>query len=156
MDASIQQVCTFRLQDLQMGVPIESVREILKPQEVFPVPLAPPSLAGIMSVRGQIVTVIDARRRFDLDPAHHDTPSHHIVLEFEDDQYSLLVDAVGNIHDLEREVLDPVPRTVERPRRHLVDSVCELNDEWLFLADVSNVLDLVEETDDGHRQERRR
>ncbi len=56
----------FRLGDDVYAGPVSLIREILKPPPLTPVPRAPSSVMGIVSVRGQLVTVIDLRRRLRL------------------------------------------------------------------------------------------
>ena len=55
--------CTFNLNQLWFGIPVERVQEVIASPAVTPVPLAPRAVAGLINLRGQIVTVIDPRRR---------------------------------------------------------------------------------------------
>ena len=61
--------CTFRVGGLLVGVDVERVQEVLHDPELTPVPLAHESVVGLLNLRGQIVTAIDARRRLGLTAA---------------------------------------------------------------------------------------
>ncbi|MEO8695785.1 MAG: chemotaxis protein CheW, partial [Acidimicrobiales bacterium] len=60
---SQRRFCTFYADGLLLGIAIERVEEVLRDQTITPVPLADPAIAGLINLRGQIVTAIDARRR---------------------------------------------------------------------------------------------
>jgi chemotaxis signal transduction protein len=63
---SSQQLCTFRLGKLFLGVPVQDVQEVIRYQEMTRVPLASNVVRGLINLRGQIVTAIDLRRRLAL------------------------------------------------------------------------------------------
>ena len=56
------QFCTFRVADLLYGVSVRRVQEVLRFQEMTPVPLAPGAVQGLINLRGQIVTAVDMRQ----------------------------------------------------------------------------------------------
>jgi len=62
----------FRLEGEEFGVPIRDVREIIRMQEVTRVPRAPDSVEGVINLRGQIVPIIDLRRRLGMSPKESD------------------------------------------------------------------------------------
>jgi purine-binding chemotaxis protein CheW len=59
--SSTSQLCTFQVDDLEIGIDVAAVQEVLKTQHVTQVPLADPTVAGLVNLRGQIVTAIDLR-----------------------------------------------------------------------------------------------
>ena len=62
------QYCTFHLGDLFLGVEVQKIQEVIRYQEMTPVPLTSPVVQGLINLRGQIVTAIDLRRRLELPP----------------------------------------------------------------------------------------
>jgi chemotaxis signal transduction protein len=58
-----RQFATFRVGNLLFGVDVHEVQEIIRSQQLTPVPLAPEVVRGLMNLRGQIITAIDLRRR---------------------------------------------------------------------------------------------
>ncbi|MHC4253162.1 MAG: chemotaxis protein CheW, partial [Planctomycetota bacterium] len=77
----VTQYCSFRLGAASYGVEVEKVRETLRGMDVTPVPLAPPSVRGIVNLRGEIVTAIDLRLRLKcVEAAIDDTPGSHVIV----------------------------------------------------------------------------
>jgi purine-binding chemotaxis protein CheW len=99
--------CTFQLSGSDYGVELSRVREVLRPQPVTRLPLAPPAIAGLMNLRGRIVPVVDPRivlGRWDADAAAH-APGGLVVVSGADGPVALLVDAIGDV----RRVAGDVP-----------------------------------------------
>lgn len=107
MNALSGQFVTLTLAGQLFGVPVLQVRDILREQRITRVPLAPPSIAGSLNLRGRIVTAIDLRRRLRLPDALPGTRPMSVVIEQDDELYALLVDQVC-------EVLCPDPARFER------------------------------------------
>ena len=72
---------TLTVADQLCGVPVMAVRDILGPQAITRIPLAPPEIAGSLNLRGRIVTAIDLRRRLRLPPAPPGAPRMSVVVE---------------------------------------------------------------------------
>src|ERR1700754_2057067 len=79
------------------GLPISRVQDVFKPSRLTQVPLAPPEIAGILNVRGRIITVIDMRRR--LGVVHDDSrlPTMAVGIECRGESYGLLIDEIGEV-----------------------------------------------------------
>src|SRR5690606_35209146 len=87
---------TARIGSQLFGIPVLAVRDILGPQRLTSIPLAPPEIAGALNLRGRIVTAIDLRRRLGLDPADRQK-SMSVVVDHHGELYSLLIDDVGEV-----------------------------------------------------------
>jgi purine-binding chemotaxis protein CheW len=90
----------------RMGLPLESVQEILKPTPVTHVPRAAPDVLGILSVRGRITTVIDLRRRLGMPTA---TPTRHtriLLVQGREEVLGLVVDAVLHVVRLREDEIE--------------------------------------------------
>ena len=70
----MSQYCTFSLDGHVFGVPVSSVQEVLRSQDLTTVPLAPTEIAGLLNLRGQIVTSLELRARLGLPPRDPDAP----------------------------------------------------------------------------------
>src|SRR5271170_1708726 len=79
------------------GIPVLIVHDVLGPQRITRVPLAPPEVAGSLNLRGRIVTAINLRRRLKLPPLEADKISMSVVVDLGGELYSLLVDNVGEV-----------------------------------------------------------
>lgn len=133
-----RQLCTFRLAGLRVGIDIGRVQEVLADPEVTPVPLAPLAIAGLLNLRGQIVTVIDGRSRLGL-PPDDNVVGTHVILRNGGEIVSLVVDSDDEVVDIDSDQLEEVPTTVSETIRSCVSAAYML-DDLLLVLDVDLVL----------------
>ena len=88
---------TFQLGEEIYGVEVKGVREILRINNILPVPGAPDYVLGITNIRGNVVTVVDGRKRINLQSIEYTECSRMIVLESDDDVVAIVVDNVEDI-----------------------------------------------------------
>jgi purine-binding chemotaxis protein CheW len=142
--AARQQLCTFFLDGLRFGVDVHKVQEVVPYQEMTQVPLAPPTVRGLLNLRGQIVTGIDLRRRLELPDRPADRLPMNVVLRGEDSPVSFLVDEIGEVIEVSAEDAEPIPDTLRGRVRELIQGVYPLPDELLLILDTAKTLDLNE------------
>ncbi len=126
-----QQFCTFFLDGLFFGVEVENVQEVIRHQSMTRVPLAPTSVAGLINLRGQIVTAVDLRHRLGLKDRLSGTLPMNVVVRSEDGAVSLLVDEIGDVVELAEESHEPPPDTLQGEARQLIRGVYKLQDRLL-------------------------
>jgi len=132
--------CTFFLGDLLFGIEVERVQEILRPQQMTPVPLAPPVVRGLINIRGQIVTAIDLARRLSLEPSLDTTRAMTVVVNFRRRTVSMLVDGIGEVLECDRSSFERPPDTLAGPIRDLIRGAFKLDERLLLLLDVDRVI----------------
>jgi purine-binding chemotaxis protein CheW len=135
-------LCTFFLDGLRFGVDVKKVQEVVPYQEMTRVPLAPPTVQGLLNLRGQIVTGIDLRRRLDLPERPAGNLPMNIVLRGEDSPVSFLVDDIGEVIEVEADACERPPETLRGRVRELIEAVYPLPDELLLILDTVKTLDL--------------
>jgi purine-binding chemotaxis protein CheW len=96
----------FELGGESYALPLSAIREILKPPAVTGVPRAPRDVVGIISVRGRITTVIDLRRRLNLEEAPHTKATRILLVDREDEIIGVVVDRVHQVYRLEPEEVE--------------------------------------------------
>jgi purine-binding chemotaxis protein CheW len=128
------QYCTFAVGGLVIGLEVQRVREVLSQPEVTPVPLAPPGVVGLLNLRGEIVTVIDARHRLGLPARGPDQDCSHVIVPTEGEVISLVVDSEGEVAELDPATAQPVPETIRPEIRRLLSSIFELSSGPLLLV----------------------
>ena len=102
------ELCAFRVGDEEYAIDLRRVREILQPLPITAVPRAPEFLDGMIDVRGEVIPVIDVRRRLGL-PART-TPRHKVlVVNVAGRVLGLIVDAVIEVMRLPRTAIGPPP-----------------------------------------------
>lgn len=128
-----KQYCTFHLGNLFMGVDVESVQEVLRFQEMTPVPLANDVVEGLINLRGQIVTALDLRRRLEIQPRSEGQLPMNVVVRSSDGVVSLLVDEIGDVVDVDDEQFEAVPPTLEGIAGELLEGVIKFEDRLLLV-----------------------
>src|SRR5215468_6874634 len=108
-DESITEYVTVMLDGQLFGLPIARVQDVFMPDRLTRVPLAPPEIAGVLNLRGRIVTTVDMRRRLGMPPREDNKPSMAVGIELKGESYGLLIDTVGEVMKLGETTLEPNP-----------------------------------------------
>lgn len=123
------------------GLPIGRVQDVFVPVRLTRVPLAPPEVAGVLNLRGRILTVIDMRRRLGM--AERNQPGELAVgIERNGGSYGLLVDGVGEVLRISDSIRSANPVNLEPRLAEVSAGVYRLEGELLVVLDVDRVLDL--------------
>ncbi len=137
-----RQYSTFFVKGLYFGVEVLAVQEVIRYQQMTPVPLAPPVVSGIINLRGQIVTAIDLRRRIGLEDRRPDELPMNVVVRTEDGAVSLLVDEIDDVVEVTHEQFEAAPDTLRGTIRALVTGVYKLKGQLLLVLDVKQTVSL--------------
>jgi purine-binding chemotaxis protein CheW len=103
-------------------------------------PLAPVVVRGLINLRGQIVTAIDLRRRLGLPDAPSGTVPMNVILRTEHGAVSLLVDKIGDVREVSRDLFEPAPDTLRDLARDVIRGVYKLPDRLLIALDAERVI----------------
>lgn len=122
------------------AVPVLLVRDVLGPQAITRIPLAPGEVAGSLNLRGRIVTAVDLRLRLGLPPRDAAVLPMSVVVEQAGELYSLLVDEVGEVIPLPVEGFEPNPPTLDAFWRDISRGVQRQDQQLLIALDVDRVL----------------
>lgn len=138
------QYCTFRLDELTFGVEIARVQEVLQAQQMTRVPTAHSVVAGLLNLRGRVVTALDLRRRLELSDGDQDRPRApiHVVVRTAEGEVSLLMDAIGEVADVDPDAVEPLPQTFRAGVRELVTGAYDLHGRLLLLLDIDAAVHL--------------
>ncbi len=125
------------------GLPILRVQDVFAPERVTRVPLAPPEIAGVLNLRGRIVTLIDLGRRLGLDASVSGSATMAIGVETRGESYGLLIDSVGEVLKLDDEAREPNPINLDPALARVSAGIHRLDGQLLMVLDVDRVLDIV-------------
>jgi purine-binding chemotaxis protein CheW len=123
------------------GIPVLQVQDVLGPQRLTRIPLAPKEIAGSLNLRGRIVTAVDLRTRLGLPPAEDPKSSMSVVVDHGGELYSFVVDQVGEVLSLS-EGFEPSPPTLDPLWRDVSAGIYRLDGTLLVVLDVARLLDL--------------
>ncbi len=137
-----QQFVTLSAAGQLFGVPVPSVRDVLIAQALTRIPLAPASVAGILNLRGRIVTAIDLRQRLRLAPAPENLASMSVVTEQDGELYALIVDRVSEVIELPADAVEPNPPTLPPLWAAFSAGICRLSETLLVMLDLERLLNV--------------
>jgi purine-binding chemotaxis protein CheW len=123
------------------GIPVLQVQDVLGPQRITRIPLAPAEVAGSLNLRGRIVTAIDLRTRLRLPPLPEGQNGMSVVVDHGGELYSVMVDAVGEVLSLSDETAERNPATLDPVWREVSGGIYRLDKTLLIVLDVARVLD---------------
>jgi purine-binding chemotaxis protein CheW len=132
-------ICPFHVGDLFLGVGVHHVQEVLRHQGMTAVPWAPPSISGLVNLRGQIVTVIDLRTRFQLPPRPEATPSMGVIVRVRDQVLSLMVDRVDDVVCEHKELLERPPHNLNGLAREVIKGIYKMRERLLLVLDLETI-----------------
>jgi purine-binding chemotaxis protein CheW len=128
----------------RFAIPVLQVQDVLGPQRIASVPLAPAWVAGVLNLRGRIVTAIDVRRRLGLADADQPGAEMSIVVEHGTDLYSLIVDDVGEVMEFGADSVGATPATLDPLWRQISTGIVRTDDGLLVILDVERLFALSE------------
>jgi len=142
-----RQFCTFCLNGSFFGIELARVQEVLRYQEMTPVPLAPRSVAGLINLRGQIVMALDMRRRLDFPPREPGVlPMNVVIRNQEGTPVSFLVDEIGEVLEVDESAHEPTPHTLSAVVRQLTPSAYKLSGCLMLVLDTEAALNIGDRT----------
>lgn len=145
--ANERQFCTFYLDGQYFGIDVMQVQEVIRYQEMTRVPLAAGTVRGLINLRGQIVTAIDLRRRFELPDRPEDRLPVNVVVQTGEGAVSLLVDEIGDVLDVTEEKFERPPETLRGPARDLIQGAYKLDDRLLLILDTERAVNADKKTE---------
>ncbi len=136
----VLQWVTFQLDDETYGINVMQVQEVLRYSEIAPVPGAPNYVLGIINLRGNVVTVIDTRLRFGLQPTEVTDSTRIVIIESEKQVIGILVDSVAEVVYLKTSEIDSAPNVGTDESARFIQGVSNRDDELLILVDLDKML----------------
>jgi purine-binding chemotaxis protein CheW len=136
----VLQYVTFRLDEETYGIDVMQIQEVLRYTEIAPVPGAPDYVLGIINLRGNVVTVIDTRRRFGLVDAEITDASRIVVMESASQVMGMLVDSVAEVVYLKASEIETAPNVGNEESAKFIQGVCNKNGELIILVEFDKML----------------
>ncbi|BFM16532.1 chemotaxis protein CheW [Maricurvus nonylphenolicus] len=136
----ILQWVTFKLAGETYGINVMQVQEVLRYSEIAPVPGAPPYVLGIINLRGNVVTVIDTRHRFGLEPGDVTDNTRIVIIEADNHVVGMLVDSVAEVVYLRQSEIETAPNVGNEESAKFIQGVCHKNNELLILIELDKLL----------------
>jgi purine-binding chemotaxis protein CheW len=136
------QLSTFHVGKYLFGVDVALVQEIVRLQTITPVPLSGGEIAGLINLRGEVLTAVNLRARLGLPVADGDRDPINVVVRVDEEPVSLLVDEIGGVQEVSSVPFEATPTTVDAHVRHLLLGAYTLPERLLLSLDARKVLEL--------------
>lgn len=127
---------TFLLKGETYGVPIHKVREINQMMEITPVPKTPPSVEGVVNLRGKILPVVNLREKLSFERAPYDRETCIVILETQMGPVGIIVDAVREVADLNESQMEVPPQMGQSHDMKFLSALGKLEDRVIIILDV--------------------
>src|SRR5690606_11975073 len=137
-DLMTTQYVTFTHGENLYGIGVGNVQEVLPFRATAGVPLAPADVAGLVNLRGQVVLALDLRTRLGL-PQREDAEPMMVVVKLGQEPVSLLVDAIGDVAEVDDEQFEAPPQTLSPALREVIRGAYKLDGRLLLALDVDAV-----------------
>ncbi|MEI7805062.1 MAG: chemotaxis protein CheW [Hyphomicrobiales bacterium] len=143
-DENFSEYVTATVGDQLFGLPILRVQDVFVPDRLTRVPLAPVEVAGVLNLRGRIVTVIDMRVRLGIGKQERETGAQRMAIGIESrgESYGLLIDAVGEVLRLDSASREANPVNLDPRIARVSSGIHRLEGQLLVVIDVDRVLEM--------------
>jgi purine-binding chemotaxis protein CheW len=152
LDGEIVQLVSFNLEDVEYGIDILSVHEILRIPDLTRLPNTPKFIKGVINLRGNVIPVVDIRERFGFKKAPVTEFSRIIVIESDDKLIGMLVDNVSQVLRIRDSNIDPPSLLIEGVSEEFISGVGRLKDRLIIILNLKNIL--FEDSDIKSRKDR--
>lgn len=140
----------FKLENEFYGIDIESVQGIEKVQDFTKVPNSKDYIKGVINLRGEVVPIIELRKRFGLVEKEIDENSRIIVVFLNDIQVGILVDSSSEVIEFSPEDIDIAPTSIENSHEDFVKAIGKKDDRLIILLSTEKILDIKDELEENN------
>ncbi len=140
-DTTIQ-LATFYLEEMLIGIELETVQEINRNIELTPVPHSPEFIKGIINLRGNVVTVIDLRIILGLTKTDITENTSVVIVNHENEQIALLVNKVADVIYAQTDLLETPPANLTDTESKYFKYIYKMEKELLMVLNITEILNI--------------
>ncbi len=136
-----EQMVVFGLAGEQYGVRITQVQEINRLEKITRVPRAPRFVEGVINLRGDVIPVIDLRKRFEIEFKEYNEFTRVIVSEINNKKIGIIVDEVLEVLRIGRQLVEDAPDILQDQQMHrFMDGIANLENRMIMMLNLENIL----------------
>lgn len=132
------QIIIFTLGQEEYGLPINAIQEIIMPQALTKIPRAPEFVEGVINLRGHIIPIIDAKRKFNISATAAGIDKRIIVIEHTNHTVGLIVDSVSEVVQIKSADIEAAPVEIE-DETDFISGIVKLKERLVILLDNENL-----------------
>jgi purine-binding chemotaxis protein CheW len=141
---NVLKLIVFQLKNERYGVELQQVRSIERLQTITVVPQTPTFIKGVINLRGKIIPILDLNERLHRVQTSHSEKTRILIIQMENIQVGMIVDAATNVLDVEPAQVEPVHDVIRREANEYVKGVAKIEEELIILLDLEHVLNMGE------------
>ena len=137
-----KQIVLFSLDDVLYGADVHQVREIREAQDITPVPYAPFYIEGVTNLRGEVIPVIDLRKRFGIKEKSKDEKSKMMIIVQNEDKKAvgIIVDSVMEVMSISQNDIERTPDILTTVDSDCVLGIAKRGEDLIILLDLQKVI----------------
>ena len=137
------ELLTCRVGEQWIGFRVQQVREVVKQQPRTHMPKAPDAVAGLINLRGRVITELEVRKVIGLSARDEGKPFHVAIVEtLGGEDFGLIVDDVGGVIVLDEQAFESTPQSLDSAWRQVSDGVLKQEDRVMVLVNVDRFVGL--------------
>ncbi len=134
------QFVIFSLEFEEFGIEIMKVREIIRLTSITRLPRTPDFVEGVINLRGEVIPVLNLRKRFDIEEAYRGMDARIVIVEVEDSLIGFMVDAVSEVLRISSSHIDPPPSNMAGLKTDYIEGVGKIGDRLLVILKIEKLL----------------
>lgn len=143
-DQSIRQFVGFRIGDEDYAIAITKIQEIILMKPITRLPDEHDAIEGLINLRGNVIPVVNLRKRFGLPAREFDDETRTVVVNTHDKTVGCVVDEVTQVMRVAADQIQPVPLSVSGNSRRFISGITRLDERLLIILDIDRLFDLAE------------
>lgn len=140
LHASMMQFVIFNISNEEFAIDIKKVKEIIRVKKSTRIPQAPSFIQGVINLRGDVIPVVDLRKRFGLDATEITNETRTVIVEIRDDLLGLIVDAVTEVLRIDEEEIEPPPNNIAGLKAEYISGVGKVDERLLIILNIEKLL----------------
>jgi purine-binding chemotaxis protein CheW len=136
-----EQMVVFKLAGEQYGVRITQVQEINRLSQITKVPRAPRFVEGVVNLRGEVIPVIDLRKRFEIEYKDYNEFTRIIVSDINNKKIGIIVDEVLEVLRIPARLLEDTPEILQGNQAYqFMNGIAKLSNRMIMMLNLENIL----------------
>jgi purine-binding chemotaxis protein CheW len=138
--ATKRQLVVFKIGVEEFAVDISLTKEVVVMREITPIPETLEFVQGVMNLRGNLVPVLDLRKRLRAGKAGAHPEMRIIIVNVDGKQTGLIVDGASDVVRATAEMIEPPPDVIAEIGADYIEGIINLNDRFITLLDIRRAL----------------
>jgi len=133
------QMVVFKLLNVEFSIEVTSIESIIKFQAITKIPHAPDFVVGVTNLRGNIVPVIDLKKRLDLEQTEKGEDTRIIVAILQDAKIGMVVDSVKQVIEIDEAEIEPTPTITMAVDASFIRGIVKIENQLVILLNLEKV-----------------